>query len=210
MLRTVGSGILAIMLSIITVFGCRFNCPYCIWKQEGRAYDPYFYDRARWLSSFYQNVNETFSISGGGDPLEDFNLHERFWGRIEAICESRKIQYDIHTSFHMMSKVHFKNIRKLVVHVRNQDFQAIFADRVVMVVNKELTIEGMKLFEHNHPYVELSYREVVGDEFKPSDNVLAFAQSIQERRYNGRFIRQDDYNHYLFPDGDIRTVFRED
>lgn len=209
MLWAVGSGILAIMLSIITAFGCRFNCPYCIWRQEGRGYDPYFYDRARWLSSFYQNVNETFSISGGGDPLEDFNLHERFWGRIEALCESRKIQYDIHTSFYTISKRPFKSIRKMVVHIRNQNFRAIYADRVVMVVNNELTVEGMRLFEHSHPYIELSYREVVGDGFKPSEDVLAFAQNIQSRRLNGRFIRQDDYNQYLFPDGSIRTVFRD-
>jgi hypothetical protein len=197
------------MLSIITAFGCRFNCPYCIWRQEGREYDPYFYDRAKWLSSFYQNVNETFSISGGGDPLKDFNIHGRFWSRIEALCESREIQYDVHTSFHTISKGPFKNIRKLVVHIRAQNLQADYADRVVMVVDRGLTIEGMKFFEHNHPNIELSYREVVGEDFKPSDDVLAFARDIQTRRPNGRFIKQDDYNRYLFPDGTIRSVFRE-
>jgi hypothetical protein len=197
------------MLSIITAFGCRFNCSYCIWRQEGRIYDPYFYDRARWLSSFYQNVNETFSISGGGDPLEDFDIHGRFWNRVEALCESRGIQYDIHTTFHTISKASFKNIRKLVVHIRAHDLRAVHADRVVMVVDRGLTIDAMKFFERNHPYIELSYREVVGEEFKPSDDVLAFAQNIQTRRFNGRFIKQDDYNRYLFPDGTIRTVFME-
>jgi uncharacterized radical SAM superfamily protein len=198
------------MLSIITAFGCRFNCPYCIWRQEKRVYDPCFYDRVAWLSSFYRSVNETFSISGGGDPLEDFSLHERFWNRIWALCKSKEIQYDIHTSFHTASKNRFKNIRKLVVHIRNHNFRAVYADRVVMVADQKLTIDGMKLFERNHPNIELSYREVVGDEFKPSEDVLTFAQSIHERRNNGRFIRQDDYNQYLFPDGSIRTVFREE
>jgi hypothetical protein len=197
------------MLSIITAFGCRFNCPYCIWRQEGRVYDPYFYDRARWLSSFYKNVNETFSISGGGDPLENIGIHGRFWNRIEALCESMGIQYDIHTTFYTISKVAFKSIRKLVVHIRAHDLRAVYADRVVMVVDQGLTIEGMKLFEYNHPDIELSYREVVGEEFKPSDDVLTFAQNIQERRFNGRFIKQDDYNRYLFPDGTIRTVFMD-
>jgi hypothetical protein len=155
-------------------------------------------------------VNETFSISGGGDPLEDFSIHDRFWDRIEALCDSRGIQYDIHTAFHTISKAPFKNIRKLVVHIRDHNFQAVYADRVVMVVDNKLTVEGMKLFECNHPDTELSYREVVGDEFKPFDDVLTFAQSIQERRSKGRFIRQDDYNRYLFPDGTVRTIFRED
>jgi hypothetical protein len=162
-----------------------------------------------WLSSFYQNANETFSISGGGDPLEDFDIHGRFWNRIETLCESRGIQYDIHTTFQTISKIPFKNIRKLVVHVRAHDLQAAFADRVVMVVEQGLTIDAMKLFERNHPYIELSYREVVGEQFKPSDDVLAFAQNIQTRRFNGRFVKQDDYNHYLFPDGTIRTSFME-
>jgi hypothetical protein len=102
-------------------------------------------------------VNDSFSISGGGDPLEDFRLHERFWKRIETLCDSKNIQYDIHTAFHRVPKTLFKNIRKLVVHIRDPNLRAIYADRVVMVVDKRLTIEGMRLFEHNHPNIKLSY-----------------------------------------------------
>jgi hypothetical protein len=57
------------------------------------------------------------------------------------------------------------------------------------VADRELTIDAMKLFERNHPYIELSYREVVGEEFKPSDDVPVLAQNIQTRRFNGRFIK---------------------
>jgi hypothetical protein len=124
-------------------------------RQEGRIYDPCFYDKVRWLSSFYQNINETFSISGGGDPLEDFSLHERFLNRIETLCNSKNIQYDIHTAFHAISKAPFKNTRKLVIHIRVQNLQATHADRVVMAMDQKLTIEGMKLFEHNHPGIPI-------------------------------------------------------
>lgn len=69
------------MLSIITNFGCHFECPECIVKNSGiDVPQTTIGGLAQLDSAFRNNLCKVVSISGGGDPL--FNYGDNFnWYR---------------------------------------------------------------------------------------------------------------------------------
>jgi hypothetical protein len=56
---------------------------------------------------------------------------------------------------------------------------------------------------------KLSYRQLVpcGEAKPPKPDVDEFARSVSERRNGAMFVKQSDYNKYLWPDGTIRDRF---
>lgn len=157
-----------------------------------------------------------FSISGGGDPLNNYEKFSNFWTLIDFICTTRGLKYDIHTSINPRQFDLKKNLNKIVLHIfpdRNWDqlkelLIKGYRLRTALVIDRNVTLRHMETLENFHWQFEITYRELCGSpDQSPKPEVLEFAKRVAERRHGGKFVYNGDYNTYLFPDGSIRTKF---
>lgn len=85
-------------ISVITNFGCRANCWYCIWK--GHKLETVNLD-TDWnkLEQFLEQYKDKgkVSLSGGGDCLYQFDQHKYWWDRFLKLIEDKQLKLDIHT-----------------------------------------------------------------------------------------------------------------
>lgn len=94
-------------MSIITNFGCHYKCPYCIVK-ENNLHIP------RTTLAGLDNLEEALkengcnivSISGGGDPLHEYEKHVDWYRKLFGIVRkchinssTRPIPVEMHTSY---------------------------------------------------------------------------------------------------------------
>lgn len=225
-------------LSVITNFGCKSNCEYCIWKNTINYIKYQFYNHIHAqlfsLKSFLiQHPDiEKFSLSGGGDPLNLTTTSLNFYKNLNNICYELNKKYDIHTSYFINDIEKFLNVtnsdtflRKIVYHasldripepILLKEFKKLeknFDLRIVYVITDSLTIEYLnqveEILKNNFKNIQLSYREYVGTKYLPSKHVKEFCKNVSKRLKNSRFIEQNDYNYYIMPDGSITEKFLE-
>ena len=116
-------------ISVITNFGCKQNCKYCIWKTYilNKIYQENLEDKQlQVLKTYLENNYDSFkfTISGGGDPLNNIDDHEKFYNNIFNLCYKFNKKVDIHTSYNypsiqmFLNKYFFKNnyISRLVIN----------------------------------------------------------------------------------------------
>lgn len=204
-------------LSIITNFGCTTNCPYCIWKNHklnNKTSDDLIINK---LNDFIST--NKISLSGGGDPLNEPEKHEKFWKNLINICQTKNTKIDIHTSYSnhikIINKIFNKQlINRIVIHssldrfYKQIDKIGNFKYRFNFVVTNELDISKLikieKILKDRH--IQLAYRELVSD-CCVNQNISTFCKSISERYDLGRYVNQNDYNVYLMPNGQITDNF---
>lgn len=110
-------------ISIITSFGCPFDCWYCIMKQHSLfKYDKDFDFKK--LKQFLIDNKDTseLSISGGGDPLNDFDKHKSFYydflfPTVNEIHMEKMDGIDIHTRIPLMDASFWKHINRCVFSI---------------------------------------------------------------------------------------------
>jgi hypothetical protein len=173
----------------------------------GQLYRPSFYKSKKWLEEF-DRIDSKFSISGGGDPMFNFDKHTDFWSLIEQKAISLGITYDIHTADPSVFNKYLPNLGKVVYHVTKEVKVPLHVDipvRWVMVLDSNVTMDDIEEFEQRDG--QITYREVFG-EAGPSKEVTEFAKSVSERHFGGKYLVNGDYNRYLFPNGDLRERFQ--
>lgn len=82
-------------MSVITNFGCHYKCPYCIVK-ENNLHIP------RTTLSGLDNLEEALkenncdivSISGGGDPLHEYEKHIDWYRKFFGIAHKRNVFFN--------------------------------------------------------------------------------------------------------------------
>lgn len=210
--------------SIITNFGCKTGCSYCIWKQHsmyGKEFSQKKYIDA--VDKFIRNdvTADKFSISGGGDPLNNFDKNELFWEHIINTCHDTNKKFDIHTSYDNWEdiKIYSRYINRMVLHSTPEkifrqidkiiEYDKTFLIRVNFVVTPNINISVLKLVEPilMNKGIQISYRELVSDDETPiPDEVVEFCSTIG-RYVHGRYVKQEDYNIYLMPDGNKYDKF---
>ena len=110
-------------ISIITSFGCPQDCWYCIMKQHSLyKYDGDF-DYKKITQFLIDNKNTSeLSISGGGDPLNDFDKHKSFYYNflfptINKIGFNNMNGIDIHTRIPLGEYEFWKQINRCVFSI---------------------------------------------------------------------------------------------
>lgn len=210
--------------SIITDFGCDTGCSYCIWKNHSMY--GVQHNRKHWLDkvgNFIESCPDwKLSISGGGDPLNKIKKNNDFWSIIRNKCIKVGKKIDIHTSYTNWSKINFNEIiNRMVLHSNCQkaekqvnfilsQIEKFPRIRINFVITDKVEIEVLKWVEHklgNKREVQIAYREYVGDEEKPSLKITNFCSNIENRLWNGKYVKQSDYNIYLFPNGNVYNNF---
>lgn len=226
--------------SIITDFGCKNICKYCIWKHNkirNNKYPHFLNSIESFIKSIPNNISK-FSISGGGDPLNNFEKNKNFWNLINTLCIKYNKKIDIHTSyidFFNFDHKYFKNIlNKFIFHGNVQlnlketflyknvyklndilKFKDYYDIRIVYVLDSNIdSFEALHRFE-TFCYVnniQIAYRELVNitkdERLNIKEDINSFCINVQERYNLGRYVNQNDYNLYLMPDGKVYDKFQ--
>ena len=86
-------------MSVITNFGCHYSCPYCIVKNNNLQIPKSTVDGLNSLEKeIKKNQCNWISISGGGDPLWNYEEHEDWYNRFFTIAANLDMKTEMHTS----------------------------------------------------------------------------------------------------------------
>jgi len=203
-------------ISIITNFGCDHDCWYCIWKQHP---DQHMKQETDWqqLEQFLvaNQSKGKVSVSGGGDPLYNYQNNKEWWERLLDLCEKYAILVDIHTRTKIDDSELFERINRVCFSVEyidivaNQDYLewlSIYTKvRLVNVIGRVIEylpylVTICKMYKY-----QLTFKPLIGFD--------GYLENFNKCKHYYRnkpeiiFLDNIDYNIYYFPDNSIRTEF---
>ena len=206
--------------SVITNFGCRFNCPYCIWKDHPLKDSR---DGTDWnaLNCFLHDAQDSqvgkVSVSGGGDPFFKLENNQVWWEKFLSLTTARELEVSVHTR----ERVTLDNdvLRFLLNHISRLTLSTDVLDdvldyaymmsrytqiRVVHVVQPFDTMKSLDKYVlafFGTP-IQLSFKQL----HQSMDNTL-FNSAKDEYRDDVFFIEDKDYNYYFMPDNKVYEHF---
>lgn len=189
-------------LSIITNFGCPFNCSFCITnsqrtKKNFQFKDEDFYE----LENFISNNNiDRLSISGGGEPLFNHS-HEiqLFWNKIKKLKE--KFNLKIHVHSNLIAPTPNLDFDKYVISINEKNYKLKFknwtnAKLRFVHVSDGTDIELIKDILFNLPLnAQFTVKQLDGEPLSNFKEIEALLN-----RPKCRFLKEGDYNTYFFLD----------
>lgn len=213
-------------LSIITNFGCHGRCPYCI-TRENEINVPK--TTLFGLDNLENKIKETgsaiISISGGGDPLYNYESHIDWYRKLFKICKNanrkigiaNSIPIEMHTSYmtnestfpfyDCVRVVYHLNTFEQLRHIERTGNEIV---RVVYVVTEDFTLEqimNIALFVSDSRDIdELSFRQLVDKGYKTTDYWEDILNLGHKKLW--WYIKQCDYNNY-YVEGEVYTTFSE-
>ena len=206
--------------SVITNFGCRFSCPYCIWKDHPLKDSR---DGTDWnaLNCFLHDAQDSqvgkVSVSGGGDPFFKLENNQVWWEKFLSLTTARELEVSVHTR----ERVTLDNdvLRFLLNHISRLTLSTDVLDdvldyaymmsrytqiRVVHVVQPFDTMKSLDKYVlafFGTP-IQLSFKQL----HQSTDNTL-FNKAKDEYRDDVFFIEDKDYNYYFMPDNKVYEHF---
>ena len=205
-------------LSILTNFGCHYECPYCVTKSCGMSIPKTTVEGLQGLEeAIRKNGCNWVSISGGGDPFYKLEEHIDWWNRLFEITtepiydpygDRAGVNLELHTSY--LSDTFdddaspFWPFNRVVYHCRNiSDLFRIkrFGGqivRVVYVVTETATIEKINdiaaIVKHHPEIDELSFRQMIDKDYQTTHYCEDYLRAGHKK--NWYYIEQGDYNIY--------------
>lgn len=210
-------------LSIITNFGCHYTCPYCIVKNNNLHIPVTTIDGLENLIPLIkENSCNIISISGGGDPLHNYennvDWYRTLFSKINNYhIDNNPIPIEMHTSY-MTDETTFPfyDCKRVVYHpntyeqlkqIKRTGTETV---RVVYVVTKEFTLQNIMdiaLFVKNSKDIdELSFRQLVDDNYETQHYLEDYLKLGHQKLW--WYIEQNDYNLY-YVENKIYTEYRK-
>lgn len=205
-------------ISIITDFGCRRSCPYCVWREHrlaGRAGVAGWDDIEAALAA---SPCGSVPVSGGGDPL--YGDSRMWWREFLAMAGSAGKAVHVHTReipprsiSGGLAKVVFSTeyVAQVPVSVLRDVASNGTAVRLAKVVLPDTSREEALRYldiAGRHGW-QLTFKELVGDGGPVARTPFRELEAELSGSYSGlRFLAGGDYNDYLMPDGYVYTRFR--
>lgn len=214
-------------MSVITNFGCHYKCPYCIVK-ENNLHIP------RTTLSGLDNLEEALkenncdivSISGGGDPLHEYEKHIDWYRKFFGIAHKRNVYFngsmrpipvEMHTSYmtdetafpfyDCYRVVYHANSIDQLSHIRRTGNEIV---RAVFVVTADYTIADtmdIALFVKNSTEIdELSFRQLVDDKYTEQHYLEEYLRMGHKKLW--WYIEQNDYNLY-YAENEVSGRYRD-
>ena len=195
-------------LSIITNFGCHYECPYCIVKENGIQVPKTTLDGLNNLDTAIKfGQYNIVSVSGGGDPLHNYTLQNKEWyDNLFKILDNNDVPMEMHTSY-IHSEFPYRKCHRVVYHVRTTDLNEIAKIerhgneivRIVMIATENLKVEDIIkiawFVEMSNNIDELSFRQLVNNKYETeyfNHDILQWGHNHELWHY----IEQNDYNDY--------------
>ena len=207
MLRTASPNI-----SVITNFGCRANCWYCIWKGHELENVNQPTDWVKLTQFLSNNKNKgKVSVSGGGDSLYKFDTYNTWWEKFLTITNFLNMIVDVHTREKLKKDSFWNKINKCVFSSDKiqEDMEylkylsALTKIRITHLVTANTTFDLIdKYLEfQNKINCQFTIKELINY----SDNGMY--KKIREKYPNIFNLDAGDYNIYYMPDNSVRTTF---
>ena len=202
-------------LSVITNFGCHYKCPYCIVKNNNLQIPK---STIEGLDCLMEKVRENhcdiISLSGGGDPLHEYEKHIDWYRNFFSIVhkcnvyfnnKQRQVPVEMHTSYmtdettfpfyDCYRVVYHANSYEQLFHIKRTGREIV---RVVFVVTENYTVKDIMdiaLFIKNSSDIdELSFRQIVGDNYEEKHYLEDYLRMGHQKLW--WYIEQCDYNLY--------------
>lgn len=202
-------------LSILTNFGCHFTCPYCIVKKNGINIPKTTVKSLKGLHAAVKSTGANIiSVSGGGDPLFEYENHNDFYDVLLSYCDRCKLPLEMHTSY-IDSSFPYEKCHRVVYHVRWMiDLDKIKRHgnekvRVVFVMTAGIhprTIDAIADYvEQSADIDELSFRQMVDENYETQYYNHEYLKAGHKKRW--WYIEQSDYNTY-FVDGKFTNSYK--
>ena len=171
-------------LSIITNFGCHYTCPYCIVKENNLHIPKTTINGLNNVGKFVKEYNcNWISISGGGDPLYNFNQNKDWYDKLFYLNQGQN-KMELHTSYILNDNIYIM-FDRVVYHIRNiDDIKRIEKYgkqlvRVVFVVDDSFTLNVIKYSPVLYTITNVLFSMVIndGNKFEPFITFLNFLKS---------------------------------
>lgn len=214
-------------MSIITNFGCHYNCPYCIVKKNNLHIPKTTLGGLDNLEGELKKHNcDIISISGGGDPLFHYEDHVDWYRKLFNIVsrtyksvgfDKKIIPIEMHTSymtdestfpFYDCCRVvyHANNIEQLS-HIKRTGKEIV---RAVFVVTENMTLKDIMdialYVAHSREIDELSFRQLVDDNYEEKHYLEEYLRLGHRKLW--WYIEQNDYNLY-YAENRVYTRYRD-
>ncbi len=200
-------------ISVITNFGCRSNCWYCIWKGHRleNVKAPTNWNK---LEQFlYENKHKgKVSVSGGGDCLYKYNIYVEWWEKFFEITKKLNMLVDVHTREKFRRKNFWKkNINKCVFSSDQLNSDKKYLEylseltkiRITHLVTANTTFNMIKEYLRFQQSIgcQFTIKELIGHD----DNGMY--KKIKEKHPKIYHLDEGDYNIYYMPDNTISSCF---
>lgn len=204
------------VLSILSNFGCHWGCRYCVYRENGINIPKTDYRTFGWHELEEQlklHKGELVSISGGGDPLYNYDRcdNQLFYKLLFELLEKYECRLELHTSM-LIEEFPYDKCERVVFHltmptqislINNRLFKLPKLVRVVYVVQdyytKGLVNQIVRYVNNNRNAVnELSFRQMIGTNGETKYFLHDYLK--QEHKKLWYYIEQYDYNEYFVED----------
>ena len=208
-------------LSIITNFGCHYKCPYCIVKNN-------HIDVPKTTIFGLEKLAETIkkydcnwvSISGGGDPLHEFDKNAYWYYRLFHVVPDG-VKFELHTNYissdwwpdnwfsNSFDRIvyHCHSVSDLDRIAKTREDQII---RAVFVVTEDFTeelIDEIAAAVKNSPVVdELSFRQMVDKHYETTHYCEEYLRAGHKKDW--WYIEQNDYNIY-YAENEVKFKYED-
>lgn len=205
------------MLSILTNFGCHFACSYCVYR-DNKINIPFTnIDTFGWIQleeELKKHKGEEVSISGGGDPLYNYDEsnNRAFYDKLFALLKKYDCKLELHTSI-FDPRFPYDNCERVVFHftVPNQIKMLYYTDRLVRLPSKVRVVYVVQEHYTRHlineivkevlaceEITELSFRQMIKADGTTDYTLYDYLKEGHMKDWY--YIEQQDYNEYFVQD----------
>lgn len=203
-------------LSIITNFGCHGRCPYCVVRENGiNVPETTLFGLGGLNKAIEETGANIVSVSGGGDPLHNYNEHKYWYTELFAMLINMNLPLEMHTSY-LESKFPYEKCKRVVYHLLTLDQldqierRGKEIIRVVYVVEKWMTKSDIEYIydyvQRSHDIDELSFRQLVNGDFEEEFHLHDYLKQHHGKKWH--YIEQNDYNDY-YVEGNLYKKFSD-
>lgn len=200
-------------ISVITNFGCRSNCWYCIWKGHELQYvnEPTDWNK---LEQFLteNKYKGKVSVSGGGDCLYRYDVHVGWWIKFFEITNRLNMLVDVHTREKFTHQSFWrKHINRCVFSSDNLQDDREYLEYLAKLTKVRIThlVTANTTYKMIDEY--LDFQNKIGCQFTIKELIgyddNGMYKKIREKYPETYHLDKGDYNIYYMPDNTIRTSF---
>lgn len=214
MLRSVGSNIpVNKNISVITNFGCRSNCWYCIWKGHKLENVQLKTDWDKLANFLYEHRDKgKVSVSGGGDCLYKYDEHVGWWIKFFELTNELNMKVDVHTREKFTHQSFWKkHINRCVFSSDKLENDIDYLEylsqltkiRITHLVTADTTLKAIEEYLKFQDKIKCQFtiKQLIGY----TDNGMY--EKIRNKYPELFHLDAGDYNIYYMPDNTITDKF---